>query len=642
MRSWKPRRNARSKAFLILTRVAASGMRGRPKSSWLVILISCLIVGGLATPILAAGQTGPLPPTQAQLSALISAAEGSGLYARSVVGYASSHGISTASAQALISHGDAMLASAMADARSGADADGALAVQAAMNAYTSAAASASVAIGNAGLAGSLDSYTVEQAIAEVNATASAVASVGASACGQAGVSLGGAAMVQACSQVEAQVAAARSSLSEAAAYAAQANGSADAAGLLSQAMEMVFAARGNLNSTQAGLLTIASYGYVQRAGAYVTAVIDPLAAQANSTIASEESVNSSYSQFQKGFSSYAQAQAASVSSMESSTSMLSAAISAVDTGAVGSNSTAAEGVSTQVNSDLSALLALPGISVLAGVVSDIGSCQAAAGAFNQAVRAANSQSDGYSLATFSAFSAYLTAMDQDTSNVRSTGTAYVTSYQTVIADLASLQAVPGVATLYSDLANLQVSGSVSGVESSLSQATVAMATVQTDISAYASAVTASAPAVSPQQTLLSAGTSAEADAQVYLNATGSAAMSQAAAAVQAVSQTAASLGVLASSSANSSIGAFAAAGAGVTSSGGALTAQTNSAVGFISAAAASLEADINFRIASTLAAQASIADALSLFSSLSVSRGVSDMAQASLDLRVAAAENVMA
>ena len=601
-------------------------------------MVCLLLVAGLAIPIFAAAGSGASAQTPAQLSAMISAGQGSAVYAKSVVDYAASHGLSVSQAKSLLGEGDTLLAAAQADALAGTDISGGVqSVQAAMKDYTAAAASASVAIGDAGLSVGIEAATVEQAITQVNASVAVVVSAAAAVCVEAtGTSTGTATLAQSCAQLDAQVTSASLSLSQAASLSAAAQGQVGASADLSQAMALVEAARANLNSTQSALQAIASYGYVQRSGAYVDSVIIPLMAQANSTVAAEGSVNATYAEFQQAYSSFTKAQASSEGDVSSGASALAVAIAAVNMGAVTSTASAAVIVASQVSSNLSALLGIPGITLLQGVVSDIQGCQSATSSFIAAADVASSDGSAYSQTTLSAFQAYAAATSQDASNVQTSGNAYAAAYQKVLSDLSTLTGVPGVSAIYANLAGLQVSGSVNGVTGSLSQAATATATVQGDITAFENVVAGQAPQILVPSSLLVAATSQTIDARTYLNATGSAAMSQVSASVQALSQAASLFVADANSSYGGTVGAFASSASGLTADGSTIVAQAAASVRTASAAAAYLGSDLGFRIADRLSAQAELSAAVRFFSGLDIADGAAAVAQASLELQAAA------
>jgi hypothetical protein len=599
--------------------------------------VACLLVAGIFTSALVIGESGP---SQSQLSALVSAAEGSRAYAYSVVDFAASHNLSVSAAQAQLSQGDSLLGAAQADAQSGTNTSAGIQLaQAAMRDYTYAAAAASVAISSAGLSASADYSVEEDAITDVNSTVSIIASVSADACAQLAVSTSSpSALAQACSEAADQVSAARASLNQAATLAAQANGQAGAGVGYSQVLSLVAAARSDVSSTQSEIVTISSYGYAQRAGAYVSTVIDPLSAQANATVAAERSANASYASFGLSYDAYAQSQASSTSAIDSAASALATATTGVDAGAVTTGASAAEGVEAQVASDLVALLALPGLSPYTKVVSDITGAQASAASFRQAASAAGSETEEYSQTQLQSFSAYLSTIGQDDASVQSSGTAYVSACNSVESDLSVL-IIPGVSAILANLSGLQISGSVGSLESSLSVAVTALGTVQSDIGAYTTAVAAQSSTIAMPAQLTYAASSASMGAETYLNSSGSYAASQAESSVQAVAQGAASFLGSANSSAYTSTEAFASSEEALVASGSALDSQTSASASAVSAVAGYLRSDAQARVSEAAAGQAAVASALQFFSSLNISEGATLMGQGSLDLQAASTVN---
>jgi hypothetical protein len=611
-------------------------MRPNQGGRWLRALLVLLLVVGAVTPVIVAGESVTPSPTPARLSAMISAAEGSALYARSVVGFALSHGLSVPSSQASLSRGDAELESAIADSQGGADLSaGIQSAEAAMSDFSSAASSASLAITGAGLVAAVDYTAVEQAIAEANASAVTVASVASAACASAGSSGTASGFNQACAQLEASTGEAEASLSQAAALAARSNGGGGGNASLSQAMAMVDAARSDLNSTQSELQAVASYGYAQRASAFVSSVIVPLSSLVNSTIAAEGSLNSTFSETERGFLAQAKEGPQSASSVTASASVLAGALAGVDPSWVGSNATAAEGIAAKVESDLSSLLALPGVYALQGVVSDIYSCNSAAGTYVSAASAASTKIMAFSQANVSSFSGYYAAVDQDAAAAQSAGTAYVSAYSKVTSDLSALLSVPGVSAIYDDLVSLHVSASVEGLNAALDQTTSAMATVQSDAAAYGAAVNSDSQSIVVPVSLLASAAAETAQAQAFLNATGSAALAQASTDLQSYALAAESFVSSANSSLQAAVGSFGTAQAALGSDASNLGAKASASSSAMSAAAAYLSSDLSSRASNAAMGKADVAAALSLFSSLDLSGGASAMAQAYLRFQAA-------
>jgi hypothetical protein len=605
----------------------------------LTAAIVCLLVGGILTSALVIGESRP---SQTQLTALVSAAEGSRTYAYSVVDFAASHDLSVSAAQSQLTQGDSLLEGAQADAQSGTNTSaGIQLVQAAMRDYTHAAAAASLAINNAGLSASPDYSVAEDAIAEVNSSVAILASVSVDACAQLAVSTSSSSpLAQACSEAAGQVSAARASLNQAAALASQANGQAGANASYSQVLSLVAAARSDVSSTQSEIVTISSYGYAQRAGGYVSSVIEPLSAKANSTIAAEMSANASYASFRSSYDAYAQTQASSTTNIDSKASALATAVADANAGAVVSSAGTAEGVESKVASDLAALLALPGLSAYPNVISDITAAQASAGSFKQAASAAGSEGGAYSQTQLQSFSSYLNTFDQDQASVQTSGTTYVSACQSVETDLSGLlQIIPGISAILADLNGLQISGSVGGLESSMSDAASAMIAVQSDIGAYTTAVATQSSSVAMSAQLSDTAASAATDAETYINSSGAYSASQAESSVQAVAKGAASYLGSANSSAHTTVGAYASSEEALVASGTALEGETSASAASVTAVAGYLGSDLQARVSEAATGQADIASALQSFSSLNVSEGAALMGQGSLDLQSASTVN---
>ncbi len=615
-------------------------MRRRQASNLLPAVTASLLLAGIFAPAAVLGQLGASNQTQGQLSTLVGVAQSSRAYASSTIDLAVSHGLNVSAAQAQLAEGDSFLATAQADAQSGSDISaGILAAQAAMRDYTYAAASASVALKDAGLTVSVDYAAAAGAVAEVNATASVVASVAAQVCAGAGTGASNStALVQACAQVEANIAAATAHLKQAASLLVQASGSTTVGANYSQALSLIAEARAEVNATQSSLVTIASYTYSARGQAYVTAIIEPLSAKANATIAAEQSVLAGLNQFWLSFDAYSSSQTSAQASVTSSVSTLATAILQVNTGAVSSNISASETTAAAVKADMWALLNISAIDLLP-VASSIQASITATTSYQSSLATADSQSGAYAQTQLSSFSGYLSTMTSSQTDVQTKGAAYLSAYQTVVTDLSALTSITGVQAILDSLTSLQVSATVDGVNTALQQETAAMGTVQTDISSMDSVAASSSSAILVGSGLVSNITTLSAQAQAYLNATASAALSRTAAQVQVTAQTAASLVAAVNAATQATIGTFAASAATISGTSSTLSAETSASLTSTSNAIAYVHSDTQARISEAASGQADVSQALQLFSSLDVSGGATAMAQASLELQAASAVN---
>ncbi len=607
---------------------------GRRQLSATVIL---LLLAGLFTPIAVLGQTGS--SGQSQLSTLVAAAEASRAYADSTVALAAAHGLSVQEAQAQLAQGDSLLAAAKADADSGTNiAAGITAVQAAMSDYASAATSASVALSDAHLTAYVDYQAAVSAVAEANATISVVASAAAQACGSAAVSPNSSVLAQACAQVNAQISGARAHLSQAASILVQAEGRSNVTADLSQVLPLVALARTEAETSTSLLLTISSYTYPARAEAYVSAVILPLSARANATIVGEQSTNTTLARVRADFASYGQGEASATAGIDSSASALATAIAQVNTGAVSTSASTARSVAAQVSYQLSVLLGITGIGLLSNVVADVSALSTATVAYNSSLNATVADSDAYAHTQLPSFSTYVGEVGSNAASVRSTGSAYISAYQTLLAalDVPSVLAIPGVQVVYNALVGLQVSGSVNGVNSSLSQEVSSMGNVETDVSGLASLVASSSSSIVLDSSLVTNTSGVPAQEQTVLNATAAAAIGQAADALVATSQTAQSFVASANAATQTTIGAFASAANGLSSAAVSLNAKVQSSATALTAASAYLSSDLRARSLVASSGEAEVSQALRFFSTQNVPLGVAAMAQASVDLRAAA------
>jgi trimeric autotransporter adhesin len=608
---------------------------------WLPAALVLLLIASTFTPAALFVQASS--SSQSQLAALIGAAESSRSYAAGTVDYAAANGLSVSSAQVQLSQGDSLLAAAQADLQSETDLGaGIQAVQAAMSDYAAAAASSSVALSNAGLAASVDYNAALSAVTEVNGTINVVASVEAQACASGAIA-GSAlqAFAQACSQVSADLASARADLGQAAGLLAQSSGHIAASADVSQALSLVAQARADAQACQSLLLTIASYTYPQRGQAYVSAVIDPLYADANATVVSEQSLMANLTAYQNSWSAYAQSQASATANVTSSASALGTAISQVNTGVASASISAASSTAGDVSADMSALLNIAGILAFSNLVSAIKVCAVATTSYSSALTSASAWNGAYSGTQLSAFSSYLSTGNSDDSALQSSGGTYVSDYTAVVTDLSSyLSILPALQTIYNGLTGLQVSSTVSGANTALSQEINAMGALQTDNSALSTAVSSGEAAVLVSGNLLAAASEVSAAGGAYLNATVKSALAQVSTSSSATAQSAQSFMASAQASLQASVGTYSGAVAPLAASGVSLATQTQGSTNTTAMALTHVQSDSRVRTATVAAGQADLAGAFQLFSNQEVSAGVAAMAQASVEFQAASGDSV--
>ncbi|MDA4119337.1 MAG: hypothetical protein OK436_02000 [Thaumarchaeota archaeon] len=606
---------------------------GGPKL--LVAAIACLVLTGVFTPVVLQGQGAQTGPSQ--LSVLIGAAESSRLYAHATVDYAVSHRLAVTGAQAQLNQADSLLATAKADAQAGNDlAGGIQAAEAAMSAYTGASTEASIALNNAGLTASVDYYAAEDAIVEINATASATLSVAAQACANAGAAaLNTAAFADACSKVNTQIASARAHLSQAASLLVRANGQANATLDLLPVLSLIASARGDVTLCQSALVTIASHSYSARARAFVSSVVVPLSAQANTTIKAEQSTLARLNSFQTNYSSYTKAQGSAVASVTTSASILATAISQVDTNSASASISAARTTEEEVGTNMTALLGLSGLVSQASLIVDIRACASAGAAYWNALYSVNSWSGTFTQAQLSDFASYLSIGNADALTVRSAGSAYVSACQTVVTDLQAFLLVPGVSTIYNSLIGLQMTQTVNTANTSLQQDITAMTTVQTDFSTLNSVVASSDSVILPSSTILKAAISVSTQGAFYLNATAAAAIAQVATTVQTTSQVVQSFVSSAHACLQTTVSAYTASSIALSTSAVSLSTQTQGSASVMIAAVGYMSSSTNSRIAEAASGQSDISQALKLFSGLNVAEGSAAMARAFLEFQAA-------
>jgi hypothetical protein len=478
------------------------------------------------------------------------------------------------------------------------------------------------------------------AVAEVNSTASLVASASAKACGS--TASNASALAQLCSEEKAQISAAADNLRLANSYLMQTNGGANASVNLSKARTLVGMARAEVSVAWQDLSALASYTYTARGSDYVSGVILPISAQANATIRSEETLEGNITRFQESLNAYATSQTAAALNVTSSMSALATAVSAVDTGAVTSNISASESTAAMVKSDMNSLLNIQGVAAIASLVADIKASNSTATSYDSALVSAGTESATFTQVQLASFGQYLGTMDQDAATVASGGSDYFAAYSKVVSDLNSpiILSIPGVMQIYVNLTGLNVSGNVTATDAALQLETSAMAKVDTGITAASSAVVSARSAIEVDG-LNSTAVSISMKASAFLNSTAMASVSTVVASVQALSVQADSfIGTAANATSTGTIGRVISASIALDDAFGTLGASTKATITSAMTAAAYVSSDTSARITEEASARAEVTAAFRFFSNQEVAEGVAAMAQASLYLQAASSASV--
>jgi len=638
-------------AFLNLPAHNPSAMNARTGRKFSAIIIGLLLVAWMSSPIGVLGQTGS--PSQVQLATLVGVAEASQGYANSTVEYALLHGLGVSVARAELAQGDSLLAAARADVMSGTDtAAGIQSAQAAMRAFTSAASSASLALANAGLVAAMDYNGVSSTLAEVNATTVFMAKVASQACGSNGISelalSNRSAFAQACSALFGQVMAAREDLSEASLDLAAVHGQAGAGTNFTQALALVAQARTSIGASQAAVLVISSFNYTQRAQAFLTNVVVPLSTSANLTIAAEQNTIGVMGGLSYNFATYASSQAANASSVTSLASTLGGAIVEVDTSAVQSGVSTAQAIATSTQQDLTNISSLiapfTSIGAVAALQSSISSAESAAGSYSTAAGSAGGDSASYMSTPMAGFSSYLSTVEsnqQQVSSAESSFTTTLTAAQAQLSTVVNLGVVPGLGSWGGTLETLSQSlaSVTSDLDSSLQSEVASMSEVQAEISAFSAAVSASTPAVDLKYIDVATANAVEESGTGFLNATGSAAISQMASSVLGTYQDSANFTSSAGYCLRGTIGTFAMRSSVLSGSAASLESQTKETTAALTTASAYLSSDAQARSSDRTFGQVNVALALQSFSALDVATGATALAQACIEFQAAASSS---
>jgi hypothetical protein len=617
---------------------------GHPRRALSTALALVLAVGLVSAVALAS--TNATGTDQARLAILIQAATSSRNYAMEAVGAAGVNSLSTGSEQTNIASGNALLAQANADLSAGTNqASGIAAAQEAMAEYTYAGTAASLELQNAGLTVSVQLDATAAAVAELNATASAVIAVAARVCVGAGVTYSNQSSLQgACSDLDARVANATAGLRQAAALIVQLRASVTGSVSLTDAAFEVAQARTAIAAASSDLKVASAFTYSQRGESYYTGVIIPLSLQANAAIATQQSALDGYSSAQSSFNASIRAQASATSNI----SALASAVAAVDVHSVALASQGALSTAGSVQGNLSGLLNLvTPLLYSASLVAAIGTAQYSAAAYTTSVGTAATASAGFSAASIGAFSSYLADIQSDQTSVQDSGSAYVSSFADVQSNISALinllgplapQALLNYDSTFAKL-GVRVSSATSSMGQSLQTEVSSMTVVKADVAAVQSILLSGvATGASTVQYVVSTG-STEA---VYLNASAEVTVQAAASAMQSDAQSSTAFAASIQSALSGTVGAFNSSASSLMSAGDSLVSQSAATASALVSAHSAMASDIQTRTSEVASANLDIVLADRFFASEDVASGVASMAGAYAELEFASQTYVAA
>jgi hypothetical protein len=581
----------------------------------------------------------------AQLQTLVLAAQTSRSYASTLVSKAASNALDVASEQALLASGDNFLAEAQADLSTSTNlAAGIQDARVAMQDYTGAAIGSSLLLENAGPTTSVDLAAVADAETEVNATVALVSKLVTQACESITVNSANATLFrQSCADAKSGIVNATLAVGEAVSFVAQARVDPSSSVDISQAYTALAEARGDVNASAVELATISSFTYYQRGETYYRTVLLDLYSAANSSVGAQQAASANLTGIQNSFTANVKALtdlAAKVLTLDSAVEQpWPLALN------VSSSAAASESVAAEVSSNLTSLLGIAAGLVGSGsLISAINTAQKATSAYSNSVATANSTSAGYTSASIPSFAGYLAGLDTDKQTSRSAGLTFVSDYASVGVQLEALIKTLGIlapqALLNANSTLTTLEGKVSTTTGSLNEVltteTQAMSSFDGAVNATIAAFGA-ASGVSVNSSTVQAMKALAQNEAVYLNATAletvdSAATSipsQANSTAEFIEQLNASLsGTVLHyiGSINLLAGTEASVGSGATATASALAG-----------AVAVVRADSSARANALTAAKGEVTLALSFFSNLQVSAGVSAMLDAGADFRTASA-----
>ncbi len=614
----------------------------RPSRSKAALAVALfLAAAGAIAPMETLAHGGSGPTTQAQLTVLIQVAASSRTYAVGSADAVQAAGLKVPGALSQIAQGDAFLATAQADSLNSSFTAGALAARASADAYSSASVSATFALTNAGFTSYAEAGAIAGAALEANSTAGVVADAAQKAC----LSAAGT-QAQACAAIDASLADVRVQLSTAASLLASFRAGASASSTLPRAASAVAAARADINATAGPLGALAAATYPSRASAYVNSTLSPLAASAESAVAYQQSASANLSSFASALEAFLSRQARASTEVEGNSTALAAEVSSVDTASVGVAIGSSQTVASEVQGNLSSLLALvSGLPGSAALVSSIQASLSSTQAFESSSGTAGSLSQQYSGTVLDGFAPYLDEVNASRLQVSSDSLAYVSDLSAVRTDLSDFISLGGllgstltqVLALQSNLNSLapDASSSSSAVDSSLKAEVGAMASVRSGFAEFSTAVSAELPGVAVPASVASAASHILGAERSRLNSTALAELSGMAASLNLTASAAAAFAVEASSAVNGTVGVFGAAASAISSSLSELEAKAHTLSTNAAAAGVALQADLSAREAALSAGRSDQALAVSDLASLEVASGVSAMAEAQSEFSLA-------
>jgi hypothetical protein len=591
-------------------------------------------------PAIVLGQTGASDQKRSLLASLVTAGQKSESYARSVVALASSYGLNTSTEMSQISQGDLLFASGQTDLRAGSNLSaGIRSIELAMEDYTFAATAANFALNHTGVSAPVALEEAISAIADVNDTNSAIASVAVRACSAGSVTaLNATAFTTACAQIRTDTGLASSDLGKAASLLASLNYSVEPGERVSQVLLYVGQARAQDNSCGPAMAVLSANTYLSRGMFFRSDVFLPLSKRANATVVSEQTAVTELGQFQSDFSTYAQRQESAVTNIEASATSLEDEVTGVNTTAVSVSLKSAQGVAKEVFQEDSALLALPSLHSLMNLVSDVNANIAASSSYESDLALAQLQEGLFGKTNISAFSALQEKMNSDTLTIQAAGNIYLSTYQIELADLGTAKDLPGVQPLYANLTALSVSSSTNAAQTSLQTQGTAIADVSAGISNFQSTVTRSDGSVLLNISLIAELNSVPSETLVHLNSSATAALYAADAMVMTTAGDAQSFNFESTYAKTVEISGFASTSAKITSVGIALGNQTRSSQSALAKGLAYASSDLRIRRSEIVLAEVEFAAGLQLLSDLNIPQGVGAIDKATAELQAAYSE----
>ncbi|HZW84840.1 MAG TPA: hypothetical protein VFE91_02925 [Nitrososphaerales archaeon] len=606
-----------------------SGKSALVSLSFLVLLTAAALVPAVELAV-AGGST----PTRAQLGLMVSTAESSRAYAAGLVAFGASHGVTSTDANAALSSGDALLASAQTELSSGANLAGGISdAQGAMSSYSSAAADASLSLEQHGLTGSVDVDAVAGSVALVNSTIEAMVRAQASACASVGAS-SNSTLVAACAAASSAVSNAALDLKAAVSALARINAGASESVALPGASASLASAKEELGNASMYIQVASAYGYSARGSAFRTSVLDSLSASANSSIRAEAAALASIDGVGQSLGANMNALASANGDLSTlSTNVLATKFESLSASVSSSQSTAVE-----VDSTMSSFLTLLNGLALTGdapLIASISACQSSTTSYSGSLTPELSASADFGASSATSYDTYLTSYQAEAQSALTAQGLYVASFRSVQSNLSAfiktlIVVPPQLVTENTTLAALGggVVSTTEDLSGKLQTQVTALGKVEADLGAVKQAFITDSSGLDVSVSLLTVIEGTYQNVSAFVGPQGYAAVSTAATGISSSANATSSFLAAVQSALSGSVSQLNSSTTTLLAAGAAAQVSENSTASSLAHASAVVSAALTSRESESSSGRLLVYQALRLFSAQDVSAGVASMDEA--------------